>query len=77
MHRIRTMYAAAVAAVVALFVAPAMALAQSSYDTGIDWSSVGTGIINEAKPAILAGLVIMGVALAVTFGRKLFSRVAK
>ena len=59
-----------------LFIASA---AQAAVDptTGIDWADIGSDTLNSAKPAILAGLAIMVVLLAVTLGRKMFSKVAK
>lgn len=54
-------------------------VAQAAVDptTGIDWALVGSDTLSAAKPAILAGLAIMVVLLAVTLGRKMFSKVAK
>lgn len=45
--------------------------------TGIDWSTVGSDVLTSARPAILAGLAIMAVVLAITLGRKLFQKVAR
>ena len=75
MHSIHARIAVATAFVFC-FVA---GVAQAAVDpnTGIDWAEVGSDTLSSAKPAILAGLAIMVVLLAVTLGRKMFSKVAK
>lgn len=79
MHTITRQRAAFTTALTALFIgiicAPSFAAADAA--TGIDWGETGTSVLDSAKPAIVAGVVIMGVVLAVTLGRKLFSKVAK
>lgn len=61
--------------VLGAFATPSFAAADPA--TGIDWAVLGGDVLDSAKPAIIAGLAIMAVVLAVTLGRKLFSKVAK
>jgi hypothetical protein len=75
MQAIRTKIALATAAAFCLITSVSFAAVDPT--TGIDWSATGSDVLTAAKPAILAGLAIMVVLLAVTLGRKMFSKVAK
>jgi hypothetical protein len=75
MHHLRSKIALATAAAFCLMTTASFAAVDAT--TGIDWSATGSDVLTAAKPAILAGLAIMVVLLAVTLGRKMFSKVAK
>lgn len=65
-------------AFVTMFVSARGAHAAADATTGIDYKTdVADPVIAAGKPAILAGLAVMVLLLAVTLGRKLWSKVSK
>lgn len=64
------------AAVASSMLVAGNALAAPDPTTGIDYSQVATDTLGSAKPAVVAGVVILTLVTAVTLGKRLWNKVS-
>lgn len=77
LSRVHALLVVAVAATVVLLVQTAGAFAAADPTTGIDYKAdVADKVIAAAQPALLAGLAVMVLLIAVSLGKRLWGKVS-